>query len=191
MLFREIVRLPRCAQWDIAAAGFLRILPTMMNTGVDSLREELRRWVLVIGVAQVLFGCLVGFVPPTAVSWFRGIVMAHIEFTANGVLMMVIGLLARELRLSAAAWWIWFGTLVVGTVTNGAAGLVGAFAGQSSRLMPTLNQKFPAPGGAENSAVTALLLVCGVTIVIALVLTIAGLLRAPRAQPDTVRHLVT
>jgi hypothetical protein len=154
-----------------------------MNTGIDSLKEQLRRWVLLIGVAQVLFGCIVGFVPPTAVSWFRGIVMAHIEFTANGVLMMVIGLLARELRLSAGAWRIWFWTLIVGTWTNGAAGLVGAFAGQSSPLMPTLNQNFPAPGGAENPVVTGLLTVCGVTIVIALVLTVAGLARAPRSEP--------
>jgi hypothetical protein len=141
--------------------------------------------------AQVLFGCFVGFIPPTAVSWFRGIVMAHIEFTANGVLMTVIGLLARELRLSAVAWRIWFLTLIVGTWTNGAAGLVGAFAGQSSRLMPTLNQNFPAPGGAENPVVTGLLLVCGVTTVIALTLTIAGLVRAPRSQPETDRHFVT
>lgn len=162
-----------------------------MNTRVDSLKEQLRRWVLLIGVTQVLFGCLVGFIPPTAVPWFRGIVMAHIEFTANGVLMTVIGLLARELRLSAVAWRIWFWTLVVGTWTNGAAGLVSAFAGQSSPLMTTLNQKFPPPGGAENPAVTGLLLVCGVTIVIALALTAAGLVRAPRTEPETVRHVVT
>jgi hypothetical protein len=162
-----------------------------MNMTVDSLQEQLRQWVLLIGVTQVLFGCLVAFTPPTAVPWFRGIVMAHIEFTANGVLMTVLGLLSRELRLSAGAWRIWFWTLIVGTWTNGAAGLVGAFAGQSSRLMPTLNQSFPAPGGAANPAVTGLLLVCGVTIVIALALTIAGLVRAPRSQTETVRHVVT
>jgi hypothetical protein len=162
-----------------------------LNTGVDSLKEQLRRWVLLVGVAQVLFGCLVGFIPPTAVPWFRGLVMAHIEFTANGVLMVVIGLLARELRLSAGAWRIWFCTLVVGTWANGAAGLVGAFAGQSSRLMPTLNQSFPAPGGMANPAVTGLLTVCGVTIVIALALTAAGLVRSPRSQAEVVRHMVT
>src|SRR5215472_14160286 len=133
-----------------------------MSREVDSLKEKLRRWVLLIGIAQVLFGCLVGFIPPTAVPWFRGIVMAHIEFTANGVLMTVIGLLARELGLGAGALWVWFWTLLVGTWTNGAAGLVGAFAGQSSPLMTTLNQKFPPPGGVENAAVTGLLQVCGV-----------------------------
>lgn len=153
----------------------------MNNTG-ESLKEQLRRWVLLIGVAQVLFGCLVGFIPPTAVSWFRGIVMAHIEFTANGVLMIAIGLLARDMHLGPSALWAWFVTLVIGTWFNGAAGLIGAFAGQSSQLMPTLNQSFPAPGGMDSPVVTGLLMVCGVTIVIALVLTIVGLARAPRSQ---------
>ena len=74
-----------------------------MSNEVDSLKEQLRRWALLIGVAQVLFGCLVGLIPPTAVSWFRGIVMAHIEFTANGVLMAVLGLLVREMQLAKMA----------------------------------------------------------------------------------------
>ena len=148
-----------------------------MSTALEPLKERLRRWVLIIGVAQVLFGCLVGFIPPTAVSWFRGIVMAHIEFTANGVLMIAIGLLTRELRLSAGALWTWFWTLVVGTWSNGSAGVVGGFVGQSSRLMSTLNQAFPAAGGLDNPFVTGLLIVSGVTIVIALVLSLVGLVR--------------
>ena len=162
----------------------------MPNT-VVSLKEDLRRWVLLIGVAQVLFGCLVGFIPPTAVGWFRGIVMAHIEFTANGVLMTVIGLLTRELELRPGALRTWFTTLTIGTWTNGAAGLVGAFAGQSSPLMPTLNQNFPAPGGANHPIVTGLLLVCGVTIVIALALTVVGLARAPRLSSSAARQIAS
>jgi hypothetical protein len=154
-----------------------------MNVALETLKERLRGWVLIIGVAQVLFGCLVGFIPPTAVSWFRGIVMAHIEFTANGVLMIAIGLLARELRLGAGALRIWFWTLMVGTWTNGAAGVVGAFVGQSSRLMSTLNQAFPAPSGLDNPFVTGLLMVSGVTIVIALVLSLVGLIRGTLALP--------
>jgi hypothetical protein len=154
-----------------------------MVTEREGLREELRRWVLVIGVAQVLFGCLVGFIPPTAVSWFRGIVMAHIEYTANGVLMIAIGLLAREMRLGPGALKVWFGMLVIGTWTNGSAGLVGAVLGQSSRLMPTLNQNFPAPSGLDNPIVTGLLQVCGLTIVLALVLTLVGLVRHQQAAP--------
>lgn len=155
-------------------------------TDVRTLQEQLRRLALIVGVAQVLFGCLVGFIPPSAVPWFRGIVMAHVEFTANGVLMVVIGLLAREMQLGRAALRVWFWTLMIGTWANGASGIVGAFAGQSSTLMPTTNSSFPPPGGVENVVVTGLLLVCGVTIVIALGLTLVGLVRAPRdlTRPD-------
>jgi hypothetical protein len=159
-----------------------------MNS-VDALKEQLRRLTLVIGVAQVLFGCLVGFIPPTAVGWFRGIVMAHIEFTANGVLMIAVGLLARDMRLGSTALKIWFVTLVIGTWANGTAGLIGAFAGQSSRLMPTLNETFPAPGGMDSPVVTGILMVCGVTIVIALLLTLVGLAKG-FAVPSSTREFV-
>ena len=155
------------------------------------LQEQLRRGILIIGVGQVLFGCLVGFVPPTAVSWFRGIVMAHVEFTANGVLMLAIGLLARELRLRAAALRVWFWTLVIGTWTNGAAGIVGAFVGKSSPMMPTLNQAFPAPGGFDSPIVTGLLMVCGVTIVTSLVLSLVGLIRAVPASAEAPTYAFT
>ena len=144
------------------------------------LKAKIRRWTLFLGVLQVTVGCIVGFIPPTAVQWFRGIVMAHIEFTANGVLMVALGFLLSELELSALALRVWFATLQVGTWTNGAAGLVGAFIGHSSRLMPSINEKFPAPRGLDHPTVTGLLLVCGITIMIALVLTLAGLLRKKR-----------
>jgi hypothetical protein len=162
-----------------------------MSEPLELLQERLRRWVLIIGVAQVLFGCFVGFIPPAAVAWFRGIVMAHVEFTANGVLMIAIGLLARELRLGAGALRVWFWALVIGTWTNGAAGIVGAFAGQSSRMMPTLNQAFPAPGGLDSPLVTGLLVVCGVTIVTALVLSLVGLIRATSRSTGAVAYAYT
>jgi hypothetical protein len=154
-----------------------------MSANPNELRDTLRRWTLVLGVAQVAFGCAVGFIPPSAVQWFRGIVMAHIEYTANGVLVIVLGLLAKEMRLGRGALAAWFATLQLGTWTNGTAGLVGAFLGASSPLMPTLNEKFPPPRGAESAAVTGLLELCGVTIMIALILTLVGLLRAGRAAP--------
>jgi hypothetical protein len=158
-----------------------------MNLEIESLKEQLRRWVLLIGVSQVLFGCLVGFIPPTAVPWFRGIVMAHVEFTANGVLMTVAGWLARDIRLSAWAWRAWFWTLIIGTWTNGAAGLVAAVLGESSRMMTTLNTAFPAPNGLDHPAVTGLLFVCGITIVAALVLTVVGVARAPLTATENLR----
>ena len=98
---------------------------------------------LFLGVLQVTVGCALGFIPPTAVQWFRGIVMAHIEFTANGVLMVALGLLVMNMELGATGLKAWFVTMQIGTWSNGAAGPVGAFIGYSSRLMATLNATFP------------------------------------------------
>jgi hypothetical protein len=49
-----------------------------MATDIDGLKASLRRWTLLLGVFQIAVGCMVGFIPPSAVAWFRGIVMAHI-----------------------------------------------------------------------------------------------------------------
>jgi hypothetical protein len=149
-----------------------------MVADVEAFKLRLRRWILIIGMAQVLFGCLVGFIPPTAVPWFRGVVMAHIEFTANGVLMTVVGLLTPELRLPRLLLHLWFWTLLIGTWANGSAGVVAAFTGRSTQLLPTANQGFPPPHGADNPLATALLLVTGFAIVVALLLTLAGLIRS-------------
>jgi len=155
-----------------------------MTTDIDTLKANLRRWTLILGVFQITVGCVVGFIPPPAVAWFRGIVMAHIEFTANGVLMVAFGFLVRELRLSPAALKVWFATLQIGTWTNGAAGVAAAFIGASSKLMPTINEKFPPPHGTDNPIVSGSLLVCGVTIMVALLLTLYGLLRSRIPDKD-------
>lgn len=155
-----------------------------MAMGIDSLIETLRRWTLVLGVFQITIGCVVGFIPPSAVEWFRGIVMAHIEFTANGILMVVFGLLIRELRLSSLMLKTWFATLQIGTWTNGGAGVVAAFVGASSKLMPTINEKFPPPHGMDNPLVSGLLQLCGVTIMVALALTLYGLMRSRASAKD-------
>jgi hypothetical protein len=155
-----------------------------MATDSDPLKENLRRWTLLLGVLQITVGCVVGLIPPSAVAWFRGIVMAHIEFAINGILMIVFGLLVRELRLSPTALKTWFATLQIGTWTNGAAGVAAAFLGASSKLMPTLNEKFPPPNGIDNPIVSGLLQLCGVTILIALLLTLYGLMRSRVATTD-------
>lgn len=149
-----------------------------VTSDTNQLKAAIKHWTLFLGVLQITVGCLVGFIPPDAVPWFRGIVMAHIEFTVNGVLMVVFAFLVHELQLNSMALKIWFSTLQIGTWTNGAAGLAGAFMGASSQLMPTINEKFPAPHGLDNAIVTSLLMVCGVTILIALLLTLYGLFRA-------------
>lgn len=148
-----------------------------MTADLDTLKSTLRRWTIFLGVLQITVGCVVGFIPPPAVAWFRGIVMAHIEFTANGVLMIVLGLLVREMRLGPLALKAWFVTLIIGTWTNGTAGVIAAFTGSTSKLMPTLTEKFPPPQGDNHPLVTATLMVCGVTILIALALTLVGLWR--------------
>jgi len=115
------------------------------------------------------------------VAWFRGIVMAHIEFTANGVLMVAFGFLVPEMRLGPTAFRVWFATLQIGSWTNGAAGMAAALTGSTSMLMPTLNEKFPPPGGTNSPLVTGLLLTCGVTIIVALLITLYGLLRSGKS----------
>ena len=154
-----------------------------MSSDLQELKGTIRRWTLILGVLQIIVGCMIGFIPPSAVQWFRGIVMAHIEFTANGVLMIVLGLLVNELHLSASALKVWFATLQVGTWSNGAAGVAAAFIGATSQLMPTLNEKFPPPHGTDNPIVSGALMLCGVTIMIALLLTLFGLLRNKSTTP--------
>jgi hypothetical protein len=153
-----------------------------MQPDSNSVKEKIRQWTLLLGVLQITVGCAVGFIPPSAVEWFRGIVMAHIEFTANGILMIVFGFLVRELRLNPMALKVWFVTLVIGTWANGAAGLTGAFIGASSRLMPTITEKFPPPVSGDNQLVSGMLLLCGITIMIALLLTLFGLMRARESR---------
>ena len=149
-----------------------------MATDIHSFKGNLKRWTLILGVLQITVGCVIGYIPPTAVEWFRGIVMAHLEFTANGVLMVVFGFLVMELRLNRTVFIVWFVLLQIGTWANGAAGVIGAFLGTSSKLMSTINEKFPPPHGTDSALVSASLQLCGVTIVAALLLTIYGLVRS-------------
>lgn len=153
-----------------------------MNSDIETLKANLKRYALILGVLQITVGCLVGFTPPTEVPWFRGIVMAHLEFTANGVLMIVFGFLVAEMRLGAATFKLWFAALLIGTWFNGTAGVIAAFMGSSSPLMTTLNQKFPPPNGMDNALVSGSLKLCGVAIMIALLLTLYGLLRAKGSE---------
>ncbi len=155
-----------------------------MAGNVEVLKAKLKRWTLLLGVLQITVGCTIGLIPPSAVEWFRGIVMAHIEFTANGVLMVAFGFLVHELQLNSTSLRVWFVTLQIGTWTNGAAGVVAAFTGATSMLMPTLNEKFPPPNGTESSVVTGLLLTCAGTIMVALLLTLYGLLRSKEPAQD-------
>src|SRR5258706_14595350 len=106
-----------------------------MANDFDGLKANLKRCTLILGVLQITVGCIVGFIPPTAVEWFRGIVMAHIEFTANGVLMVVFGFLVYEMRLNRTALIVWFALLQIGSWTNGLAGWGGGLGGCVAKVL--------------------------------------------------------
>lgn len=138
--------------------------------------ERLRFLALLLGVAQIIAGCVVGLVPPDAVAWYRGMVMAHIQFTANGVLLIVLGLLVRDLQLTQTQFRLWFLSIQAGTWLNGIAGVVAAVLGRSSSQMPNLNATNPPPNG-MSAAVYVTLLFCGLFILAGLGLTLIGLLQ--------------
>lgn len=156
-----------------------------MTTDIETLIANLKRWTLLLGVLQITVGCMIGFIPPSAVAWYRGIVMAHIELTANGVLMVAFAFLVKELQLGPALVKLWFALLQIGTWTNGFAGVAAAYIGASTKLMPTINEKFPPPNGTDNPIVTGSLKLCGVTIMAALLLTLYGLLRSKSSAYDS------
>ena len=58
------------------------------------------------------------------------------------------------------------------------AGVIAAFQGKTSKLMPTLTEKFPPPNGDNSALVTNTLMVCGVTVFLALLITLYGLWRS-------------
>eukprot|EP01031_Cornospumella_fuschlensis_P035779 gene35779-43397_t len=133
---------------------------------------------IVVGVLQVLVGCLVGLIPPPAVMHFRSVVTAHIEFTANGTLLAVLGLITPYMRLSGPLFTLYELLAYLGTWSNGGAFVVAAFTGSGTKLSPTISEKFPFPNGIEggySDFITSMLLFCAVTVISALALGLVGL----------------
>lgn len=131
-----------------------------------------------VGVFQVLMGCVVGLIPPPVTKHFRSIVTAHIEFTANGTLLAVLGLLTPYMKLSNNMFNVLEATAYLGTFLNGGAFFISAFTGFGTKLAPCLHEKFPFPKGTEggySTAMTGILQVCAVNIITALSLATYGL----------------
>jgi hypothetical protein len=97
--------------------------------------------------------------------------------------LVAFGFLVSEMRLGRKAFKVWFVLLQIGTWANGAAGMVAAFVGTSSKLMPAINEKFPPPNGTDNPIVSGSLQLCGITIMAALLMTLYGLFRAKASLP--------
>lgn len=146
----------------------------------SSLLERIRFLTLLLGVIQVTMGCLVGLIPPDAVAWYRGLVMAHIQFTTNGVLLVVLSFLLREMALSRFQLRCWFISTQAGTWLNGVAGMMAAIIGQSSSQMPALNKAYPPPTPGSSPWVYTTLVFCGLLILVGLGLTIVGLVKGRR-----------
>ncbi len=143
--------------------------------------------IIIIGVLQVLLGCIVGFIPPPAVLHFRSIVTAHIEFCVNGTLLAVLGILTQYMKLSSTSFTILELTSYTGTFCNGGAFLISAFTGFGTKLAPTVNEKFPFPNGVEggySDLMTNCLIVCGVTVIISLIFAIIGLANYEPTKPS-------
>lgn len=143
----------------------------------SSFSERIRFYTLLLGVIQITVGCLVGLIPPDAIAWYRGLVMAHIQFTANGVLLVVLGFLLREMDLSRVQLRLWFISTQAGTWLNGIAGMMAAIIGQSSSQMPALNKAYPPPIAGSSVLVYTTLVLCGLLILVGLGLTVWGLIK--------------
>ncbi len=139
--------------------------------------KKISFFTIFLGVLQLTAGCIVGLLPPDKVQWYRGIVMAHLEFTANGVMLIVMGFIAREMLLPKKAFRAWFILLQAGTWLNGSAGLAAALSGSSSLQTPYANTSSPPPGGTGNQFVFIALVCCGITILLAFFITLVGLWR--------------
>lgn len=148
-----------------------------MNFENENFKSKIRYWTIFLGVLQVTVGCIVGLIPPNAVAYFRGIVSAHIEYTANGVLMIVLGLILNEAYLGRRLLWAWFAALQIGSWCNGLSALVAAFSGSTSKLTPTMNEKFPPTHGTDNPLAMALLVICAIGTLFALFITLYGLIK--------------
>ena len=44
-----------------------------MPDDLDILKARLKHWTLILGVLQITVGCLIGFIPPSAVSGFAAL----------------------------------------------------------------------------------------------------------------------
>ena len=139
-----------------------------------------RKILMVLGVTQVLLGCVLGLIPPSAVQHFRSLITAHIEFCMNGMLLALIGFLYDHMTLGPFLAVLLDTTAIVGTFTNGGAFVLAAFTGASTILSPLINSSHPPPLGTDgywSHVITNSLVVCAIATILSLIISIIGLLR--------------
>eukprot|EP01012_Entosiphon_sulcatum_P045085 TRINITY_DN60033_c0_g1_i1.p1 TRINITY_DN60033_c0_g1~~TRINITY_DN60033_c0_g1_i1.p1 ORF type:complete len:153 (+),score=22.91 TRINITY_DN60033_c0_g1_i1:41-499(+) len=136
---------------------------------------------LVLGVLQVLTGCILGLIPENQWTLYRYAVTAHLEFTANGVLLIALGYVSTKISLPSVLGPVFWLTSVVGTWINGLAFVYGAIYGELTELAPKANSEIGAAArakltGQSGQVVTGMLTICGVCIITSLFLALLGLL---------------
>jgi len=131
---------------------------------------------LVLGTALFLLGLLSGFAVPVVANPRMGLT-SHLEGTANGVFLMVLGLLWPRLELPEAALAATFWLAVYGTFVNWFATLLSAVWGAGGGMMKIAAPDHIGSPGRE-SFIKFLLLSLSVAIVAAVVLVLIGLVRA-------------
>lgn len=143
--------------------------------------DSQQKRMLIFGIGMVLFGCIIGLVPPPMVQHFRSLVTSHIEFTSNGMLLCIIAFCMPFLNYGSGMKKFIELNAYLGTFFNGFAFLISAVTGFGTALAPTVHEKFPFPHGITgfySEVVTGCLLLCAVTIILALALTFFGLIMA-------------
>jgi len=118
------------------------------------------------GIFLFLLGLLTGLAVPALTNPRMG-VSAHLEGVLNGIFLIILGLLWRELRLTPRAATATFRIALYGTYANWAATLLAAILG-TSRLTPQAGAGHSATQWQEaivafgqGSLVVAMLICCG------------------------------
>ncbi len=134
--------------------------------------ETLAHRLLQLGILLFLIGLLTGFVAPTLTNPRMGL-SSHLEGVLNGLFLVLLGLVWKQLSLSRITLVTTFWLAVYGTFANWAGTLLGAFWGASA-FMPIAAAGHHA-SVAKEAVISALLVTLSLAMVTVCVLVLWGL----------------
>jgi hydroxylaminobenzene mutase len=132
-----------------------------------------RRSLIRTGAVLFLIGGLVLAFPLPIYVNVRMALTAHLEGVMNGIMLIVIGLIWRDLRLGAQARTVAFWTGIYGAYANWLGCWLSAIWG-ASEMAPIAGSGFHALASQEG-IVKFLLMTCGIAIILSFVLIVWGL----------------
>lgn len=131
-------------------------------------KSELSRKLIRYGVVLFLLGLLTGFAIPAMQNPRMGL-SSHLEGVQNGMLLMILGVIWSQLRLSAPAMQWGYGLALFGTYTNWATTLLAGIWGAGAAMMPIAGNNFLGTTVQEDlikfglgSLSLTMLIVCGI-----------------------------